>query len=489
MNGAHPMMSPESPSDMSARSHTDHEASGSPSATPAPRKVVVVGSGLAGIAAALEARAASADVVLLEKQDESRRGGNTAVSGGAFLIPSADSDAARQDFVDSLMTSTKGQGNRELFVALAEEALDGIRWLQQLGAEFLPPYACAPPYRCSVHALGPGQFLGTPRLMASLNRALAACGVEIRFGMDVVSLLTDASRVTGVEAIGPEGRVTIEADAVVLAAGGYSGNREFLVAHAGEVARGLSLRGVDWLHGDGIELARHVGAVVRNTGGLESLHVAAVHPDLPGGGNPSRAIPYSIGINADGRRYVDESRGYVANGKAALSQPGQTIAIVFDADIATQPGPRTAMTTFRNMGLEIIAASTLEELARAIHVDADQLVATVAQFNTSITDGKALQALPPKTAWAAPVQTPPFFALAPCRPAITLTFGGVVIDRSARVCDAAGAPIAGLYAAGEMAGCLFHHDYLGGGSLTNCLVMGRTAGRHAAAPTAPIAAR
>ncbi|QHE87546.1 FAD-dependent oxidoreductase [Hydrogenophaga sp. BPS33] len=445
------------------------------------KRIVVVGSGLAGICAALEARAQGAEVLMLEMQTEERRGGNTAVSGGAFLAPSADTEAARQAFVESLDASTLGRGNRVLFRAIADRVLGDLQWLSQRGADFLPAYACAPPHRCSVHPLEPGQFVGTPRLMRSLYEALDAQGVQVHYGARVTDLmLSSTGAVSGVKATRGGAEVAFEADAVVLATGGYSGNKETLMKFVGPEAAGLSLRGVDWLMGEGIEMAQRVGAQVGNMEGIESLHVAAVDPSNPKGGNPSRAIPYSIAINADGERYVDESRGYVANGKAALKQPGQTVAIVFDAQIRSMPGVQTAMTTYRNMGLTVLEAPDLATLAAAIQVPPERLEETVAAFNASIEDGKAMAAQPAKTAWATPLQVPPFHALYPCRPAITLTFGGLVIDEKARVLAGSGQAIPGLYAVGEMAGCLFHHDYLGGGSLSNCLSMGRVAGRDAA---------
>lgn len=446
------------------------------------KKLVVVGSGLAGICAALEARAQGAEVLMLEMQTEEHRGGNTAVSGGAFLAPSADTEAARQAFVESLDASTLGRGNSRLFRVIADRVLGDLSWLAQLGADFLPAYACAPPHKCSVHPLAPGQFVGTPRLMRSLYEVLDARGVAVHYGVRVTDLVTTpAGTVSGVRATRDGGQdMVVEADAVVLATGGYSGNKEALEKYVGPEAAGLSLRGVDWLTGTGIELAQRAGAQVKNMEGIESLHVAAVDPSDPKGGNPSRAIPYSIAINALGERYVDESRGYVTNGKAALKQPGQTVAIVFDSQIRSMPGVQTAITTYRNMGLTVLEASSLEALAAAIKVPRERLEATVASFNEAIDEGRAPTATPAKAAWATPVQVPPFYALYPCRPAITLTFGGLVIDERARVLSASDQVIPGLYAVGEMAGCLFHHDYLGGGSLSNCLSMGRVAGGDAA---------
>ncbi len=128
-------------------------------------------------------------------------------------------------------------------------------------------------------------------------------------------------------------------------------------------------------------------------------------------------MPYFLGINRDGKRYVDESRGYVAHGKAALNQPGQKVALIFDADIAKLPvGPEMALAAFKNSGLSIVEADTLEQLATKIEAPPAQLVATVKAFNDAVKDGKALGANPPKATLAYKVQTPKFYASYPLVP-------------------------------------------------------------------------
>jgi len=85
----------------------------------------------------------------------------------------------------------------------------------------------------------------------------------------------------------------------------------------------------------------------------------------------------------------------------------------------------------------------------------------------------------PKSNWATPIEQPPFEAY-PCTIGITFTFGGVRVDRHARVIDTEGSPIPGLFAAGEMVGGLFYFNYPGGSGLTSSAVFGRIAGASAA---------
>jgi tricarballylate dehydrogenase len=101
-------------------------------------------------------------------------------------------------------------------------------------------------------------------------------------------------------------------------------------------------------------------------------------------------------------------------------------------------------------------------------------------FNPAIKDGKSTVGItPPKSNWAVPLVQPPFVAYAvTC--GITFTFGGLRIDGDGRVHDRADRPIGGLYAAGELVGGLFYHNYPGGSGLMAGAVFGRRAGVAAA---------
>lgn len=140
-------------------------------------------------------------------------------------------------------------------------------------------------------------------------------------------------------------------------------------------------------------------------------------------GNPFQGLPYCLAINRDGKRYTDESRSYVVNGKATLKQPGQTIALIFDEEIRKMSDVATSFGIFQRLQLPIPQANTLEELAPKIDAPPAALVETVKEFNDAVKDEKAVGITPPKMALAKKVQTPPFYAFYPLVPGITLTFG------------------------------------------------------------------
>ena len=140
-------------------------------------------------------------------------------------------------------------------------------------------------------------------------------------------------------------------------------------------------------------------------------------------------------------------------------------------------------------GATRVDADTLAELAEGLGIDAARLERTVAEFNAAIQpgdfdptikDGKRTEGIePPKSNWALPVEQPPFTAF-PVTCGITFTFGGVRVDDDARVLDTGGRPLPGLFAAGELVGGLFFHNYPGGSGLTAGAVYGRRAGYAAA---------
>ena len=136
-----------------------------------------------------------------------------------------------------------------------------------------------------------------------------------------------------------------------------------------------------------------------------------------------------------------------------------------------------------------LEASTIEELARGLDIDPAGLVETVRCFNDAVQEGefnptsldgkKTMGVEPPKSNWALPIDTPPYLGYAvTC--GITFTFGGLRTNERAQVLSTEGTPIPGLYAAGELLGGLFYHNYPGGAGLMAGSVFGKIAGDSAA---------
>ena len=442
--------------------------------------VVVIGTGLAALSAALEATSQGAKVIILEKVSRDKSGGNSRLSAGVIATPSENTKEAKDGYYEDFIKISMGKGDPELTRLLADQVLDGVDWLKAQGMEFTPPIP-VPGVRGKWVVAAPGLFKGMPKAIEKLLEVLEKRGVKVAYETKAKELIIDTrGKVIGVKAIDSTGLKDYISEAVIIASGGYSANKEMLELWVDHDADEMMVRGVSWSTGDGIKMAHKAGATLVNMGGIATLHIAGVSPKNTAAGNPFTATPFCVAINKEGKRFVDESKGYVVVGKAAMKQPGQKLALVFDEEIKKTPGVSAAFKLFQGLGIEVIEADTIEDLASKIGTPPAALKVTLEEFNNSVKDGKALDIKPPKGANAFKIITPKFYAFYPLVPGITLTMGGIKINTNCQALEPDGRVIPGLYAAGECVGGIFYDDYIGGGSLARCVVLGRIGGRKAA---------
>jgi tricarballylate dehydrogenase len=284
---------------------------------------------------------------------------------------------------------------------------------------------------------------------------------------------------------------TVASGGTVLAAGGFEADPGRRERYLGAGWSRALVRGTPSNTGEVLEAALEAGAAPY--GDWASCHSVAWDAGAPPGGGDRRltnqwtrqSYPIGIVVNTEGRRFVDEGADfrnytYARYGREILRQPGGLAFQLFDAK--TRPLLRAEEYDSRPISEK--TAGTVEDLAVTLGADPAGLAATVAEFNASIVakpfdpavkDGRAARAAPPKSNWALALDTPPYYGY-PVACGITFTFGGVQVDENARVLDTSGAPIPGLYAAGEMVGGLFSGNYPGGSGLTAGSVFGRLAG-------------
>src|SRR5262249_3953082 len=187
------------------------------------------------------------------------------------------------------------------------------------------------------------------------------------------------------------------------------------------------------------------------------------------------SYPLGLIVNLRGERFVDEGADlrnytYAKYGRAILGQPLRTAWQLFDQKVVG-----ILREEYRIREITKVEAGTLEELARKCEIDEAGLVRTVREynaavqdapaFNPAVLDGKGTRGVtPPKSNWAQRLDSPPYVAYGvTC--GITFTFGGLRVDGQAAVLDTEDRPIPGLYAAGELVGGLFYHNYPGGSGL------------------------
>jgi tricarballylate dehydrogenase len=249
--------------------------------------------------------------------------------------------------------------------------------------------------------------------------------------------------------------------------------------------------------GEGLRMALDIGACPY--GNWSGRHAVSWERYAPDYGDLNmlessyrHSYPYSIMINADGKRFVDEGADfynytYAKYGAEVLKQPGQFAYQMFDAKAKDLLRPE-----YGDRKVTRFTADTLEDLASKLEgVNAENFLKTVREFNASVTtnvpfnkgirDGRRTIGIdPPKSNWANPLDTPPFTAYAvTC--GVTFTFGGLrIVPETAQAVDLNFDPIPGLYAAGEMVGGIFYFNYPAGTGLVSGSVFGRIAGTAAA---------
>ncbi|GAA1515360.1 FAD-dependent tricarballylate dehydrogenase TcuA [Nocardioides humi] len=494
---------------------------GGPLTLPRRADVVVVGAGNAALCSAITAVEAGASVVVLEKAPRDARGGNGAFTGGflrfAFdgiedLRSVVDLTAEEErllevgryspeDFFLDVAELCDYRSEPDLVDLLVSASLESVRWLRTQGVHFLPTLGLHAPDPAGVvrmRGVHPAVEVsgGGAGLLGALFRRAESIGLPIHYATAATRLVTDdAGRVTAVTV--REGRVarTIEAGAVVLACGGFESDPELRARYLGTSWDLARVRGAAGNTGDGIRMARDVGA--QAAGHWSGCHAAPLDLNAPLYGDRDlsdafvrRSYHLGVLVNRDGERFLDEgadleARTYSWVGQRIIEQPGQVAFQVFDARAAALLRPEYALRQATRL-----VADTVAELAAKAGVNAAALERTVDGFNAGTSgaavdprtiDGVATTAVsPPKSNWAASIVQPPFVAY-PVTAGITFTFGGVRVDADAQVVAEDGEPIGNLCAAGEMVGGLFFGNYPTGCGIMAGTVFGRTAGRTAAA--------
>jgi tricarballylate dehydrogenase len=483
--------------------------------------VIVVGGGNAALCAALSAREQAGRVLVLERAPQEESGGNSRFTAGLMrvayrgvdelkqLIPDlspqeiAGSDFGsytEEQFLDDMARVTEYRCDPDLTEILVRRSLPTAAWMRAKGVRFTAAWG-----RQAFKVDGRFKFWGGltaeavgggPGLVDSLTQIAGKAGIEIWYSARALSLLSDDDGVHGVRVRRSGKTLEVKSKAVVLAAGGFQANPEWRTRYLGPGWELAKVRGTRFNTGDGIRMALDAGAAA--AGNWSGCHAVAWERNAPEFGDlavgdqfQKHSYPWGVYLNAEGRRFVDEGADfrnytYAKYGRVILQQPAQFAWQIFDAKVK-----HLLRDEYRIRQVTKVTAGSLEELvAKLDDVDQAQALRELKQYNAAVRqdiafdpnvkDGRRTEGLAvPKSNWANTIDTPPFEAYAvTC--GITFSFGGLKIDGEAQVMSSDGAPIPGLYAAGELVGGIFWFNYPGGSGLTNGAVFGRIAGASAA---------
>lgn len=503
--------------------------------------VLVVGSGNAGFSAALAAKDAGAErVIVVDKCPEEWAGGNTYFTAGAMrtvhsglkdllpIVNNVDDPSiidlnpyTRDDFMSDMLRVTDGRCDPKLSQILVDDSNDAIKWLAGKGIRYQLSFN-----RQAYKVDGRYKFWGGLALKTQDGgkglvedhiRAAKAHGIDVYYSTAVSKLVTDpiTKRVSSVSIIHDKDTTekTIKTGALILAAGGFEANPEMRTKYLGQGWQHAHVRGTPHNTGDLLQIAmRDVNA--RPCGDWRGCHSTCWDANAPyDSGNreisnefTKSGYPLGLMINVSGKRFVDEgidmrNYTYAKFGRAILEQDDGLIFQVYDGKVLQWLRDEE----YRDEIVEKIYGDTIEQLAEGCSKkglkDTQQFLRTIefyneavyahrqehpeAKWNPAEKDGLSTQSSNgglelPKSNWALPLDNAPFMAVrVGC--GVTFTFGGLSVNpETAAVVTGSGNEVPGLYCVGEMMGGLFHGNYPGGSGLTSGTVFGRRAGTAAA---------
>lgn len=399
--------------------------------------LLVVGGGMAGMAAAARAAELNLDVVVAEKGTEI--GGSAALSAGiAWTAP--DLETARR---------VAPEGDPELQRALVEGFDGAVERVRAAGVAVSERWSGQMGFGIAHHV----------DVAALLERWRAALGGAVLTQTTVRELVVGAGGAVRGAVLtrgAGGGESVVAARAVLLATGGFQGDPELVARLIGWGAERMPVRSNPGSVGDGLRLGRATGASL--SGALDRFYGHLI-PDRLARFEPADYLPLtqyhsvdSLLVNVHGRRFADESLGDETSNQAVLREPESRAVLICDERVRRERAVGPPYPHGQEIDRFAAAAAAGARLARA-----DTIAELIARVEEWGVDAAALTL----TLDGAPLREPPFHALA-VAPCITFTFGGLRTDRDGRVLDGEGRWVPNLYAAGADAGGLQGPGYVGG---------------------------
>ena len=481
--------------------------------------IIVVGAGNAALCAAIAGREQGAKILVLERAPEGEKGGNSFFTDGAIraaygdmtniqkIMPALSDEEVKntvmpeytaEEYYNDLMRVTEGESTPALAKTLTEKSLETILWMKEQGVVFELNKGNQSFVKEGKRHFWGGLPIKTQEkgigLMRSLFQRVKELGIDVCYNARALELLTNDGNVYGVLVEIEGERMEIKSSSVILANGSFEANKEKRKEYIGEEWEAAIVRGTEYNTGDGIDMALAAGA--QKFGEWSGCHAIGTDYNAPKLGDfkkpgdiyKKHSYPLSIMLNKNGERFVDEGADfrnytYAKYGKEILKQPDHIAYQIFDSKV------RPLLREEYNLDeATYYEAATLEELVSQLPVNHENFLSTISiynsavqegEFNPSVKDGKHTEGItPPKTNWANAIEEGPFYAY-PVTCGITFSFGGVLTDTEGQVLNANEKPIQGLFAAGEIVGGIFYHNYPGGSGLMSGAVYGKIAGTSA----------
>ena len=436
--------------------------------------VVVVGSGGAGLAAAIQAHDLGASVVVVEKMS---------VIGGNTNKASAGMNAAETKFqklkgiVDSkdlfyneTMTGGKNKNNPELLRYFVENAPDAIDWLDNNGIELSGITTTGGMSVDRTHRPASGAAVGG-YLISGLVKNINRRGIEVMLDSNVTEIITENQKVVGVKVTEEDGSIqTIKAKAVIIATGGFSANREMVEKYRPDL-KGFVTTNHKGATGSGIMILEKLGA------GTVDMKEIQIHPTVEQ--TTSYLISESIRgggailVSQIGKRFVNELDTRDKVSAEIIKLPEHYSYILFDQQVRDE---NKAVEEYVSHDL-VVQADSINELAQKLSIDANTLSNTIERYNQFVNT-KQDEDYGRTTGMRHPINKAPYYAIK-IAPGVHHTMGGVTINTHTQVLDTAKNAIQGVFAAGEVVGGVHGANRIGGNAVADIIIFGMQAGRQA----------
>ncbi len=451
--------------------------------------MLVIGGGNAALCAAITAAEAGARVLMLECSPRHYRGGNSRHTRNIRCMHRAPTKVLtdaypENEYFEDLLKVTGGETDEALAHHVIRTSEPAIDWMRAHGVRFQPSLGGTLHLgRTNAFFLGGGKAL-----VNSYFHFAESLGVEVMYDAEAVDLEMEGGRFSSATVRKDGKELRIEARAVVIAAGGFESNLEWLREAWGPPADNFLIRGTPYNMGRMLRVLIDKGA--DPIGDPTQCHAAAIDARAPkfDGGIVTRVDCVSLGIvvNRDGLRFYDEGedfwpKRYAIWGRLVAQQPGQIGYCIID---------RKPIGRFMPPVFPGITANTIAELAAKLELPVEAVVKTVEDYNRAVVPGRFDHTVlddcrtrglaPDKSHWALRIDAPPYYGY-PLRPGITFTYLGVKVTPRAQVRMKDGQVAENMFAAGEiMAGNILSKGYLAGIGMTIGTVFGRIAGEEAA---------
>lgn len=457
----------------SSRARAQEE--GADARAPKSYDVVVVGSGGAGLAAAIQAHDEGASVLIVEKMPTI--GGNTIKASAGMNAAETRFQRVKgiQDSKELFYAETlKGGGNKnnpELLQRFVENAPEAIEWLARRGIMLNDITTTGGMSIDRTHRPRDGSAVGG-YLISGLVRNVNKRGIDVMLDTEVDEILFDGGEVRGVRLLTDEKEViTVQAKSVVVATGGFSANSQMVVKYRPDL-EGFVTTNHKGATGGGIALLERIGANTVDMGEIQ------IHPTVEQ--NTSYLISESIRgggailVNQQGERFYNEMSTRDKVSAAIIALPEHYAYIVFDEHVRAK---NRAVDEYIAKGL-VTSASSPRELAATLGLEEDVFLATLERYNGFVAKqhdddfGRT-------TALRAPINEGPFHAIR-IAPGVHHTMGGVTVNTRTEVLNARQQVIPGAFAAGEVVGGIHGGNRIGGNAVADIIIFGSLAGHQAA---------